>query len=105
MNREKPNIPITDVKVRLVDNGTDALVAWASCVVSGAIKLDNIAIRRGRDGALFLTYPNKRSGPGDKPFPYFHPVSTEAADAVHTAVLTRLAALARAAEAGAAGAE
>ncbi len=105
MNREKPNIPITDVRVRLVDNGTDALVAWASCVVSGAIKLDNIAIRRGYDGGLFLTYPNKRTGPGDKTYPYFHPVSAEAAEAVQNAVLARLAALARAAEAGATWAE
>lgn len=104
MNHALPNIPITDVKVRLVDNGTDALVAWASCVVSGAIKLDNIAIRRGRDG-LFLTYPNKRAGQGDRSYPYFNPVSAEAAEAVQNAVLARLAALARAAEAGAAGAE
>ena len=105
MNREKPNIPITDVRVRLVDNGTDALVAWASCVVSGAIKLDNIAIRRGYDGGLFLTYPNKRTGPGDKSYPYFHPVSADAAEGVQNAVLARLAVLARAAEASASGAE
>jgi len=105
MNPTNSTIPITDVKVRLVDNGTDALVAWASCVVSGAIKLDNIAIRRGRDGTLFLTYPNKRTGPGDRAYPYFNPISTAAAEAVQNAVLARLAALARAAAAGAAGAE
>ena len=96
---------ITDVSVRVADRGTDRLVAWASCVVSGAIKLDNIAIRRGRNGALFLTYPNKRTGPGDKSYPYFHPVSADAAEAVQNAVLARLAGLARATEAGAAGAE
>lgn len=101
----QPGLPITDVKVRLVEGGTDALVAWASCVVSGAIKLDNIAIRRGYDGGLFLTYPNKRSGPGERSYPYFNPVSAEAAGAIQNAVLARLAALARAAEAGAAGAE
>jgi len=93
------NIPISDVKVRLVNNGTDALVAWASCVVSGAIKLDNIAIRRGQDGSLFLTYPNKRIEPTGRTHSYFHPISSEAAEAVQNAILTQLAALARAAQA------
>lgn len=92
---------VSDVSVRVVDHGTDRLVAWASCVVAGIIKLDNIAVRRGDNGSLYLTYPNKRTGPGDKSYPYFHPISTEAAQAVQNAVLARLAALARAAEAGA----
>ena len=93
-------LPIADIKVRLVDHGTDGLLSWSSCIVSGAIKLDNIAIRRGRDGALFLTYPAKRSAAGDK-YPYFNPISSDAADAVRNAVLARLATLARAAEIGA----
>lgn len=90
-----PSVSITDIKVRLVDDGTDGLVAWASCVISGAIRLDNIAIRRSaRDGALFLTYPTKRTDAGDK-YPYFNPISSAAARAVEDAVLARLAALAR----------
>lgn len=93
MNREIPQIPITDVKVRIVDDGTGGLVAWASCVLSDAIRLDNIAIRRGHDGALFLTYPNKVSGSGKHP--YFNPISSGAAKAVEDAVLARLASLAR----------
>ena len=99
MSRDSSIIPITDIKVRLVDTGTDGLIAWASCVVAHAIKLDNIAIRRSqRDGALFLTYPTKRTDAGDR-YPYFNPVSTEASKAVEDAVLARLAALARAASA------
>jgi DNA-binding cell septation regulator SpoVG len=87
-------IPITDVKVRLVNDGTDGLLAWASCVVSGAIKLDNIAIRRSRDGGLFLTYPTKRSAGGEK-YHYFNPISKEAAQAVQDALLTQLVSLAK----------
>lgn len=99
MSSGNPIVPITDIKVRLVDTGTDGLIAWASCVVAHAIKLDNIAIRRSqRDGALFLTYPTKRTDAGDK-YPYFNPVSSEASKAVENAVLARLAALARAASA------
>lgn len=95
MNNNDPNIPITDVKVRLVENGTDGLLAWASCVISGAVKLDNIAIRRSRDGSLFLTYPAKRTG--TESHQYFHPISVEASKAVRNAVLARLASLAKAA--------
>lgn len=99
MNRNSSTIPISDIKVRLVDRGSDGLIAWASCVVAHAIRLDNIAIRRSqRDGALFLTYPTKRTDAGDK-YPYFNPISSEASKAVEDAVLARLAALARAASA------
>jgi DNA-binding cell septation regulator SpoVG len=92
------DLSITDIKLRLVDAGTDGLIAWASCVVAHAIKLDNIAIRRGRDNSLFLTYPIKRTDAGDK-YPYFNPISSEASKAVEDAVVARLAALARAAAA------
>jgi len=82
------------VSIRLVESGSDGLLAWASCVVSGAIKLDNIAIRRGRDGSLFLTYPAKHTTGGGKHH-YFNPISAEAAQAVQDALLTRLVALAK----------
>jgi len=94
MNPDHPNFPITDIKVRLVEDGTEGLKAWASCVVSGAIKLDNIAIRRSQDGSLFLTYPSKQSRKGPR-HPYFHPITPEASKAVEDAILTRLAILAR----------
>jgi len=93
---------VTSVSIRIVENGTDGLVAWASCVVSGAIKLDNIAIRRSRDGGLFLTYPAKRTASGEK-YHYYHPISIEAASAVQDAVLARLAALAKSATEGSIG--
>lgn len=85
---------ITDVKLRIVDDGRDGLLAWASCVVSGAIKLENIAIRRGKDGDIFLTYPNKVSASGIR-HPFYHPVNTQAAEALQDAVLARLSVLAK----------
>ncbi|MFO7697897.1 MAG: septation protein SpoVG family protein [Anaerolineae bacterium] len=82
-------LSITDIKVRLVEHGTDGLLAWASCVVAGSIKLDNIAIRRGRDGGLFLTYPAKRTDRGDR-YHYFNPIHSEAARAVEHAIMARI---------------
>ena len=69
-------------------------MAFASCVVAGGLKINNIAIRRGRDGSIFLTYPSKRSSKGTR-HPYFHPVTPEAAKAIEEGVMTRLAVLAR----------
>ena len=86
------HLHISDIKLRIVDGGTDGLVAWASCVLSMAIKLDNIAIRRGADSQLFLTYPAKQSQRGSRHY-YFNPISAEAAGAVEDAVLARLAML------------
>jgi DNA-binding cell septation regulator SpoVG len=83
---------VSQVNLRIVDNGTDGLVAWASCVVFHAIKLNNIAVRRGVDGTLFLTYPARRTPRGDTR-QYFHPVSASAANCLRDAVVARLAAL------------
>jgi DNA-binding cell septation regulator SpoVG len=101
---DEVNIPVSDIQVRLVEEGSDGLLAFASCVVAGGLKINNIAIRRGKEGSLFLTYPSKQSSKGTR-HPYFHPITSGAAKAVENAVLARLATLARAAETGAAGTE
>lgn len=85
-------LAITDIKIRLVEDGTDGLLAWASCVIAGSIKLDNIAIRRGRDGGIYLTCPTKRTDGGDR-YPYFNPISKEASAILERAILQRLAGL------------
>ncbi len=94
MLTDDPRIPISDIQVRLVEDGSEGLLAFASCVVAGGLKINNIAIRRGKGGSLFLTYPSKQSSKGTR-HPYFHPITTDAAKAVEDAVLTRLAVLAR----------
>ena len=91
--RFRPDL-VSSIGIRIVQGGTDGLVAWASCVIAGTIKLDNIAIRRSRDGSLFLTYPAKRTTSGDR-YHYHNPISVEAARALQNAVLARLATLAR----------
>lgn len=94
---------VSDVCIRLVEDGRDGLVGWATCVISNSFKLCNIGIRRGYDGTLYLSYPRKRRHPDAPAYSIFHPISTEAAEAIRGAVLTRLAALARAAKTGTAG--
>jgi len=73
-------------------------------VIADAIRLDNIALRRGRNGALYLSYPNKLTTKGDR-YPYFNPISQQAAQTVQDAVLARLAKLAKSAAEGTAQAQ
>jgi len=82
-------VEVSEVKIRLVDEGTDGLVGWASCVVNGALYLNNIAIRRSRDGGFVLTYPCKRSRSDQKYF-YFNPITRTAKQVLDEAILGKL---------------
>jgi DNA-binding cell septation regulator SpoVG len=89
MSSDRHRISITDIKLRFAEAGTDGLLAWASCVVSGGIFLNNIAVRQGRNGRMFCTYPAKKTASGATHH-YFNPISREAAEAVERAILFRL---------------
>ena len=88
-NAEARPVDVSEVKIRLVDEGSDGLVGWASCVVNGALYLNNIAIRRSRDGGFVLTYPCKRSRSDQKYF-YFNPITREAKRVIDEAILGKL---------------
>jgi DNA-binding cell septation regulator SpoVG len=81
-------LEVGEVKIRLVDEGDDGLVGWVSCVVNGALYLNNIAIRHGRNGEFVLTYPCKRSRSEQKYF-YFNPITREAKRVIDEAILGR----------------
>lgn len=82
-------VEVSEVKIRLVDEGADGLLGWASCVVNGVLYLNNIAIRRSRNGELVLTYPCKRSQSDQKYF-YFNPITREAHRVLDEAILGKL---------------
>ena len=86
--RSRP-VDVSEVKIRLVDEAGDGLVGWASCVVNEALYLNNIAIRRARNGAFVLTYPSKRSRSDQKYF-YFNPITREAKRVIDEAILGKL---------------
>lgn len=82
-------IAISEVRIRFRKGEPGPLVGWASCVVNAAILLDNIEIRRGSKGDLFLSCPAKRSRGGIE-HPYFCPISREARAALQEAILGKL---------------
>ncbi|MBA4387657.1 MAG: hypothetical protein C0404_06725 [Verrucomicrobia bacterium] len=83
------DISITDIKLRFVEDGHDGLLAWSSCTLGNTIVLNNIAIRRGRDGGLMLTFPAKQTSAGTR-FYYFNPISREASAALETAIIGKV---------------
>lgn len=87
---------VSDVQLRFVEDGKDGLLAWASCVIDDAVYLNNIAIRRGKDGGLMLTYPAKLTAAGSRYY-LFNPISREASAVLERAILQRLAEIAGAA--------
>ncbi|MDZ4803387.1 MAG: hypothetical protein SGI90_00820 [Candidatus Eisenbacteria bacterium] len=80
---------ISEVRIRPVPNGTDGLVAYASCRY-GSVLLNDIAIRRDElSGRLFLTYPRKLASTG-KPHPLHHPIDRETADLFEVAIIDQI---------------
>lgn len=81
-------IPITEVRLRPVPNGTDGLVAFASCRY-GDVLLNDLAIRKDESGRLYLTYPRKLSSSG-RPHSLHNPIDRETADQFEEAILGQL---------------
>lgn len=99
--RGRPVVDVTEVTIRTVDHGTDGLLAWASVVIAHAVRLNHIAVRLGRGGGLYLSFPVKLLASGERAYHYF-PIDRSAAKAIQDAVVARLSGLAEvAAEDGA----
>lgn len=59
----------------------NGLVAFASIVINGYLRLNSIAIHRKLDGSGYrLTYPTKRAGNEDRTI--FHPITPELSKAI-----------------------
>ena len=82
---------VSEVRIRPVPNGSDGLIAFASCRYGGVL-LNDIAIRRDASGRLFLTYPRKLGSTG-RPHPLHHPIDHETAGQFEAAILGQLRAL------------
>jgi len=79
---------VREVKVRLVPDARDGLVAYASCIYHG-VGLNDIAVRRDADGRLFLTFPRKVSSTGH-PHPIHWPLSREVAAEFERAIVGQI---------------
>lgn len=92
MQREKAPAPapvISDVQIRFVADGRDGLLGWASLVIDGAIRLNDLALRRGQHGDIYITFPARISPAGDRRY-RFHPISSDATALLERAILSRV---------------
>jgi len=79
---------ISEVRVRLIPDGRDGLLAYASCRL-GDYLLNDIAVRRAKDGNIILTYPRRLSSSG-KPHYIHSPVNRQMADTLSDAIIGKL---------------
>ncbi|MFH1680730.1 MAG: hypothetical protein ABIH26_08805 [Candidatus Eisenbacteria bacterium] len=89
---EPREFDISEIRIRLLDAERDGLVGFGSCVLNRSLYLNNIAIRRGQDGRLYLSYPAGRSNQAVQHF-HWNPISKRASDALEAAILGRLRAM------------
>jgi DNA-binding cell septation regulator SpoVG len=82
-------LSVSEVNIRLVDGGADGLLAWASCVINGALHLNNIAIWRSPEGNIGLTYPWRRSKTNQRYF-FFYPINRQAQETIDNAILGKM---------------
>ena len=80
---------VSEVRIRLAQNPDSELIGWASCVYDGVVLLNNIVIRRGEDGGIFITFPKSKSKRGIE-YPYFKPITKRAYNELHEAILSVL---------------
>ena len=80
---------ITDVRIRLPRKDAGSIVAWVSCVYGGALRLDNIEVRRRPNGSTCLRFPTRESR-GRLPQHYFLPLDRATREAIERAIFERL---------------
>lgn len=80
---------ISDVQIRFVPDGRDGLVGWASLVIDGAIRLNDLALRRGQGGDIYVTFPARLSPSGERRY-RFHPISRAAAAHLEAAIVGKV---------------
>lgn len=86
---EPKEFEVSEIRIRLLDGEKEGLVGFAPCVLNRSLFLNNIAIRRGRDSRLFLTYPASPSRGGAEHY-HWDPINAEAAGLLEGAILGRL---------------
>ncbi len=65
------------------------LLAWISVVISDALVLDGLTLRRTRDGELRVSYPERTDGAGRR-HPIVRPINEAARTAIEEQILQAL---------------
>ena len=84
------DLKISEIKIDLMDKEQyRGLKGFVSFVINDMFLVSGVAIRKTKEGKLFLMYPARISSTNHRFF-YVKPICRTAADAVDTAIISRL---------------
>lgn len=92
VNTTNPIIPVTAIKFRPASaaDRESGILCYASCVVHGQLRLDDLAVRRRRAGGLpYVQYPSRRTARGHRRYAVA-PISAVVRREIETAILLEL---------------
>ncbi len=76
---------ITDIRVRIVNNGNDKLKAVASITIDDELVVHDIKVINGKDG-YFLSMPSRKTAEGEFK-DIVHPIKTEVREMLKEKIL------------------
>ncbi len=76
---------ITDIRVRIVNNGNDKLKAVASITIDDELVVHDIKVINGKDG-YFLSMPSRKTNEGEFK-DIVHPIKTEVREMLKEKIL------------------
>ncbi len=79
------NLKITDIRVRIVNNGNDKLKAVASITIDDELVVHDIKVINGKDG-YFLSMPSRKTNEGEFK-DIVHPIKTEVREMLKEKIL------------------
>lgn len=82
-------LKVTEVKLTFYNKPDSPVRAFCEVVLNGAIRLNDLCLKRNLDGRLLLTYPAKKSSDGQEHH-FFFPITKEAEGLIRTAVIEEM---------------
>ena len=82
---------ISEVKIRLYAGESEVFLGWASCLLNGGLFLNDMEIRRSREGRLYVRFPTQPSRSGVRHH-HFCPVNRETRAVLEEAILGKISA-------------
>lgn len=76
---------ITDIRIRLVNNGSDKLKAVASITIDDELVVHDIKVINGKDG-YFLSMPSRKTSEGEFK-DIVHPIKTEVREMLKSKII------------------
>lgn len=76
---------ITDIRIRLVNNGSDKLKAVASITIDDELVVHDIKVINGKDG-YFLSMPSRKTNEGEFK-DIVHPIKTEVRETLKAKII------------------